>query len=228
MKGDELGYDGKSGWHDRRLTAVESRFVGILWVDHVGEENLISADVLAITLYSGIKEDVNAFLKRHTRDTLEEWKREIRYLQNHLLQEHDKIPVYSKAGPNGGYWIAATEEEGHRFYDRFRKRGLTGLVKAARGKQAALVDMVQQLSFGFDELQDRTPGFAKTILTRVAAPTPIEVVDAFLDRMLKNPEKFTDGLRKIGDKYGGVLLPREQIAAMKAKTAELQQLVAGL
>jgi hypothetical protein len=230
MKLEDLGFDPRTGLHDKRLTAAESKFAGIMWTDHVGAENAISADSLAIQYHLGVVQDVEEFLTRHEKSTLEEWKRDVRYLQNHLLTEHENIPIYSRSGSGGGYWVALSEDEGEAFYSRFRKRGMTGLVKAARGKKAVLVDMVKQLSFEFEELQDKT-AFVPVLHREMRGqsfPAPVEVVDAFLERMLKDPEKFADGLRKIGKKYGGVLLPREQIAAMKAKASELQKLVAEL
>ena len=229
MKAEDLGINVKTGYHDRRLTPFESRFVGILWAGHVGQVNTAPADVLAIRFFTGRSvEEAHLYLgQSFDRKTLEEWKRDIRRLQNHLLEDHDNIPVYSKSGIGGGYWIAESEEEGAAFYDTFRKRGMTGLVKASRGKQAALVDMVKQLSFEFEELVDQG-GFTGHVRPRAEMPTPIEVVDAFLERMLHNPEKFADGLRKIGKKYGSVLLPREQVVAMKVKAAELQEMVASL
>jgi hypothetical protein len=198
--------------HNKNLTAMESRFIGILWVDHEGEENAMPARDLA-----------EAFLPEVSMGMA---LRDVRYMHNHILMEHRHIPLLSKAGKDGGYYIAVDEEEANRFYDSFRKRGLTGVVKASRGKQSAVVEMVEQLSFQFEELVDKTSGFK--FKSRVAAPTPVEVVDAFLERMLLNPEKFSDGLRKIGAKYGSILLPREQVQAMKMKAAELQALVAGL
>lgn len=231
MRLEDLGINPKTGLHDKRLTPVESKFVGILWVNHVGEENAISADLLAIQFFLGFALTVDEFLLQHAKTTLEEWKRDVRYLQNHLLIEHDKVPIQSRAGRGGGYYIPDSTKESDRFYHQQRKRGMTGLMKAVRGKQADLVDVVQQMSFEFEELQDKTtPLTIKREREKMvsALPAPVEVVDAFLDRMLKDPEKFADGLRKIGKKYGSVLLPREQIAAMKAKAAELGRLVAEL
>ncbi len=229
MKLNELGYDLRTGYHDRRLTQAEEKFVGILWAGHVGKENIISADRLAIQYYTGAAQDVDEFLLLHERATLEEWKRDVRHMQNHLLMDHDNIPVLSRAGVGGGYWIADSDEEAAQFYDRFRKRGLTGIYKAARGKKAALVDMVRQMTFEFEEMQDRTTPLAiKREKAAPALPAPVEVVDAFLDRMLKDPEKFADGLRKIGKKYGSVLMPKKELAVLKAKAAELSAMVAGL
>ena len=212
MKYEDMGYNARTGMHNKNLTAMESRFIGILWVDHEGEENAMPARELA-----------EAFLPEVSMGMA---LRDVRYMHNHILMEHRHIPLLSKTGKDGGYYIAADEQEANRFYDSFRKRGLTGVVKASRGKQSAVVEMVEQLSFQFEELVDKTSGFK--FKSRVAAPTPVEVVDAFLERMLLNPEKFSDGLRKIGAKYGSILLPREQVQAMKMKAAELQALVAGL
>ena len=41
MKAEDLGIDVRSGRHNRTLTAVENRFLGILWTDHVGRARLM-------------------------------------------------------------------------------------------------------------------------------------------------------------------------------------------
>lgn len=220
MRLEDLGYDPKTGHHRRQpLTPEESAFLGILWVEHEGEYRKISSD----NLVGQYVRKIGTVMDSHE---LKAWKREIRYLQNHLLLEH-RIPVLSKAGPSGGYWIAETEGEAERFYDTFRKRGLTGLVKASRGKQSAMVDMVTQLSFEFEELVDQTEQTAR-IRPVGGMPLPAEVVDAFLARMTRDPARFADGLRKIREKYGAVLLPKERIRAIQKKAAEFSEMVAGL
>ncbi len=138
-----------------------------------------------------------------------------------------KIPILSKAGNDGGYWIAGTEEEAAEFYETFRKRGMTGLVKASRGKQASMVKMVTQLSFEFEDLVDKT-GYTHMIRPAAGMPMPAEVVDAFLEKMTRNPEKFADDLRKIGQKYGSILLPKEKVLEMKRATERLRQMVENL
>ncbi len=229
MKAGDLGFNLKTGAHDRRLTRSEERFVGILFTDHVGEKNCLSADVYAVRFIMG-RDDADArkyLSEQAARRTLEKWKRELRRMYDHILPCHDNIPILSRSGHNGGYWMAESEEEAERFYYTFIKRGKTGLRKAVRGKQAALVEAVKQLSFEFEELEDHTD-FSRHVRPGAEMPTPIEVVDAFLEKMLSNPEKFADGLRKIGEKYGSILLPREQVAALKEQAAELQQMVASL
>jgi len=222
MRAAAFGINEKTGRHTRQpLTFEESAFLGILWEDHAGAFHKIAADDLAVLFARKAGGDPSERPRSHN-----EWKRQVRLMQNHLLCEHN-IPILSKAGNDGGYWIAATKDEAEEFYGSFRKRGLTGLVKASRGKQSALVDMVRQLSFEFDELRDHTEQTHR-IRPVGGMPTPIEVVDAFLEKMLQDPAKFADGLRKIGQKYGSVLLPRARVEALKAEMARVQELVAAL
>ena len=207
MKYNFIGIDHKTGYHRKSpLTPEESRFLGALWETHVGESNAVCAGDLA--------------MKARLRP------RYVRKMQNHLLFDHN-IPVLSAAGHDGGYFIAESEGEADRFYDTFRKRGLTGLVKASRGKQSAMVEMVTQLSFEFDDLvdqMDRTPN----IRPRGGVPMPAEVVDAFLTRMTRNPEKFADDIRKIREKHGAVLLPKERVREMQRQAAKLTAMVGAL
>ena len=221
MKLEQLGIDPKTGYHTKKpLTFEESKFFGILWDGHVGSNNKISAQGLAVKYAKQAAEPSITF-----RDE-EFWKREVREMQNHLLMTHDQ-PILSKAGNRGGYWIAETRQEHDEFYGTFRKRGMTGMKKAARGKQSEMADMVTQLSFEFEELVDKTEHTAR-IRPAAGIPLPVEVVDAFLEKMTQNPEKFADGLKKIRDKYGSVLLPRKQVEELKTSIEKVQSMVQGL
>lgn len=240
MKLSDFGIS-KDGTHDARLTREENIFLGILWVDHVGEEDAIAADVLAVIyaqrrtgMYSAESQSMleRMELKRllhlmksteSHRKQLDRWKRDVRRMHNHLLNEHDHVPLLSKAGTGGGYWIAENEAELAAFYDAFRKRGLTGLVKASRGKKAVLVEMVSQLSFDF-ELEDKTE--MQPVRPGSDVSMPVQVVDQFLERMLSQPEKFAGDLQRISKKFGSVLFSKAQAQAMKAKVRELNEIVA--
>jgi len=139
---------------------------------------------------------------------------------------HDNIPILSRAGNGGGYWIAKNKEEAETFYATFRKRGMTGLVKASRGKKAALIDMMQQLTFEFEDMATSIGIVDNVDISN--ADTAISVVDSFLGRMLENPEKFSGGLKKLSKKYGSNLLNATEVAEMNNKAAELSNLVASL
>jgi len=221
MKLEDYGYNVRTGVHSKLLSVAESCFVGILWTDHVGRGNKISAPDFAVEFAFGM-----GILIGEDKKELEFWKRSVRHMQNHILEKHDQIPVMSKAGTSGGYWIAATDEEGAEFYATFRRRGLTGLVKGSRGKKAAMIEVVQQIAFEFEDLVDHTAGVARELKEDQGHMAP-EIVDALLAKMTQSPEKFASNLRKIREKYfrGGVLLERERLAAMSAKARELQEMI---
>ncbi|MBE9547671.1 MAG: hypothetical protein IMF10_09310 [Proteobacteria bacterium] len=154
MKLEDLGIDSRTGYHNRTLTRAENCFLGLLWIDHAGEDNKISADELAIEFFHAVKgriitekelPHVLEAYRQHAFRQLSLLKRDVRRMQNHLLTQHENTPILSKAGNSGGYWIADSEEEAEKFYDSFRQRGLTGLVKASRGKRAVMVEMMTQL-----------------------------------------------------------------------------------
>ena len=224
MKLEDYGYCLKTGRHDRRLTRAEGVFVGIIWVDYMGAENKITARDFAVRYAYGM---ISVDISEDARE-VEAWKRLIRHMHTHILQKHDDIPVISKSGNDGGYWIAETEDEATEYYYSSRKRGLTGLIKATRAKKAAVVEAVEQLAFEFEDLVDRTvPEIKELKRDKQMAP---DIVDALLGKMTSNPEQFADGLRKIREKYfsGGVLLGKERIAEMRARTRELSEMVEGL
>lgn len=238
MKSQDLGIDPKSRYHDGRLTHHESIFVSCMW-DHCGQANRVSADVLAIKFYNRLlsgnrvtTEEAELMLGRYksieclSRD-LDEWKRNVRATHNHLVMAHEHIPILSKAGNGGGYWISASDDEADAFFHAFRKRGMTGIVKATRGKKASMVAIAEQLSFDFEELATS----AGVVIPKAESDPslrPVAVVDAFLKRMLADPDRYAVGLKMIGKKYGGVLLPRRQVEAMREKAAELSRLVSEL
>lgn len=228
----DLGFD-KAGAHDKRLTDLESKFCGILWVNHSGAKNKISAGDLAVRFAWAVLE--NRFTLGEHPDEIDLWKRRVRSVQNHILWFHRNIPFLSKPGINGGYWIAETEEEAEVFYHSFRKRGLTGLVKASRGKQSAIVEAFEQLAFNFDDMVDKAATSKDVTVPKLRTRNPAdnmapELVDAMLKKMTRNPEKFADTLSKLRKKYfsGGVLLEKERLAAMKQAAEALLAEVTGL
>ena len=237
MRLEDLGIDSRTGYHNQTLTHAENCFLGLLWIDHAGKENKICADELAILFVAAREgrtipeEQMAAFVKGYrlfSARRLNLLKRDVRRMQNHLLTQHENTPILSKAGNGGGYWIADNEEEAEKFYDSFRQRGLTGLVKASRGKKAVMVEMMTQLSFEFEDLIDKSAQASPPATPRQGAPTAMAVVDAFLEKMLSNPERYSEDIRKLGRKFGSVLLPKKQVAAMQHKAAELQEILTGL
>jgi len=223
MNKRDLGVDQKTGKHSTILTREESAFLGVIWTDHVGHSNRISGRQLAMKLAEALGEWPKKH--EHFEQFVQRWMRTVRQLQNHLLTEHNNIPIFSQAGKAGGYWIGEGDDEGACFYDTFRRRGLTGLLKGARGKQAVVVEMVQQLSLEFDDLQDET---GEAIVTMRGRSTAVEVVDALVKKMMEDPERFSGDLQKLRVKLGAVLMPKEKARQIMETATKLKDLVGEL
>lgn len=227
MERVDLGYDQKTGRHVSLMTTAEARFLSIFWGCHEGRDRAISGDALGACLMRAMgrneylpvhaRERYGEWMRRHDPKGLDEAKRDARTLQNHLLTVHDRISILSAAGPGGGYWISEDAAEAESFYATFRARGLTGLLKAARGKRAILADIVQQLTFEFERQED---------FAGASGGTAVEIVDRFLSEMTARPEKYADDLRRLSRKHSGILLPPEKAAALRKITAELSEMIA--
>ena len=217
MKSEDLGINPETGSHSAAFSEAEAAMMGIL-ADHIGAEEKISANQLAWIYFIDVGEYAD---ERSFR--LEPWKRNVRYMINHLVIDHDQA-IMSKAGARGGYWIAGNKGEMDEFYGSFRKRAITGFTKAARGKKATLVSMVKQLAFEFDDLHagDR-PALVRPYDDGESAP--LAVVTGFLDKMTKEPEKFEREIRLLRDKFGKVLLPREDFSKIQELSRELSGLL---
>jgi hypothetical protein len=234
MKLEDMGYDPKTKSHNPKLTVAENRFLGLLWVDHTGADNKISAENLAV-MYAYALEGktlsdervagvVHAMkLSESMTRVLGQQKRNVRQMQSHLLMKHENVGVLSKAGNDHGYWIAENDAEIEQFFASFRKRGMHGIVKASRASKVRFARIMEQLTFEFDTLSDYDRGAAEP---EEKAPAPYVVVDALLEKMMSNPEDFSEELRKLGKKFGSVLMPKQQYAEIKSHTQRLQELIA--
>ena len=220
MKAEDMGIDPHTGEHTRDFSKAETAMMGVL-ARHVSKHNKIAADDLAVEWreHMGyLKVTYNEFQRR-----LDMWKRDVRSMVNHLVIDHDQ-PILSKAGSAGGYWIAKDQAEVDEFYETFRRRAMTGLTKAARGKQAVLADMVKQLTFEFEDMKAARPALAGKVRPQIHEPAPVVMVSSFLDKMTKDPERYANELKLLRDKFGKVLLPREMFGQIQ----ELSQQLSGL
>lgn len=203
------------GRHDTVLTSAEKRCIDTL-KNHVGMANPASAAYLA-DMVIGVSTRMQA-------------TRKLRLLVNHLIINHD-IPVICQAGIGGGYWLPGSKDEVEHFHRAFRKRAMTGLIKACRGKKAAFVDMVTQLTIEFDQETGQgvqAPAVERLKLVPDPDPIPasVQVITAQLRRYHDEPEKFAAEIRQIQEDFGEVLMPRDHLRKLKRATARLQNLLA--
>jgi len=213
MREADLGI-GKDGKHDSNLTTIEAACLDTLQELGQGAKAAISAKGLASFI---------GLTKEGQED--EQGMRSLRELVNHLVITH-RLPILSAAGGGGGYFLAGTEAEVEKFYRTFHRRAMTGLLKASRGKKAAFVDIMHQLTLGFDEPEAKE-ALEKLRLVPDSDPVPawIQLVTKALDRLTLEPQKYADQIREIQVKYGDIFIPRDTVRELKKKTADLQELL---
>jgi len=221
MRLQDMGMNPETGEHSQAFTEAEAAMMGIL-ADHIGKDKKISANDLALFFREAMEDRQASY--DELRSGIAMWKRDIRYVVNHLIIAHDQ-PIMSKAGTHGGYYLADNQQEVDEFYETFRKRAMTGMTKAARGKQAVLADMVKQLTFEFEELKTaQRPGIVP-IRPLAPEPAPVVVISAFLDKMTREPEKFSHEITLLRRKFGQVLMPKEMFEDMRDLSAKLSELI---
>jgi hypothetical protein len=205
----DLGIDKKTGVHSPELTGTESICVRILQERGSGRVSALSAADLACHLFLG--GDLG--------------KRNLRTLINHLIMTH-AIPIMCEAGPGGGYYLAGDTAETARFKETFRRRAMTGLVKASRGSKAAYVDLMYQYTLGFDDPKTQAVIEKLRLLPEEnTAPAWVQLVTKLLDRISADPQAYASEIRRIQKTYGEIFVPREKVAMLKEKTAEFQKLL---
>jgi len=215
--GGEPGHEGSP--HQATLTDLEKKCVDTLEARGRGIDCAYPARDLAYRLNLDVDESGDL----QTEDYA---KRNLRELINHLIISHN-IPIICRAGPGGGYFLPDSEAEVEEFYRSFHRRAMTGLVKASRGKKAAFVDIVGQLSFAFDSAEGAA-AIERLSLTPDADPVPawVQLVTRFLDKISAEPDRYAAEIRRIQGAYGDIFVPLETVRELKSKTAELQDLLA--
>lgn len=205
----DLGIDRKTGAHSMELTGTESICIRILQERGTGRIAAIPAADLAYNLFM----------------TGELGTRGVRTLINHLIMTH-AIPIMCEAGPGGGYYLAGDPEETARFKETFRRRAMTGLVKAARGSKAAYVDLMYQYTLGFDDPKTQHVIEKLRLLPEEnSAPAWVQLVTKLLDRFSEDPQRYALEIRRIQTTYGDIFVPREKVSMLKKKTEEFQKLL---
>ena len=209
MTYSDLGIDKKTGTHQAALTTLEQECVDILNKCGCGKISAIPAAGLAVRLF--LDGEIG--------------KRNLRTLINHLIMTHT-LPIMCEAGVGGGYYLPGDPAEAARFKETFRRRAMTGLVKASRGSKAAYVDMMYQYTLGFDDPETQAAvEYMKFLPDEDSTPAWVQLVTKLLDRFSADPVVYAAEIRRIQATYGEIFVPREKVTVLKQKTAEFQKLL---
>jgi len=201
----------EDGTHQKALTDIEARCVDILRKEAQGREHALSAV------------DLGGWVFLHEDE--EQGKRDLRELVNHLICTH-RIPICSMPGQGGGYWLPENKAEVEAVYQARRKRAFTGLIKMSQGKKSAYVDIVQQITLGFDEPAGNIAiERFKFTPDKDAGPTWLKLVTRFLSMMDKDPQKYAAEISALQKSFSDIFVPRGMVIQLRRKTEELQELL---
>lgn len=162
--------------------------------NHKGAENVIAGKKLA--------------------NLVELCERRLRERINHLIIEH-LIPIGTCARHKySGYFLIATKEERLEFRNTFRKRGITGLIKAARVDKSSLLETSLQLTLDHYLTGEKIPGFGAAM-------------SKMLGIIRSDPEKYADEINAFQADAAPLLVDRARMAEINQKSKELQRLTEG-
>lgn len=156
-------------------------------------------------------------------------ERSVRAAINRLVIRHG-IPIMCQAGPGGGYYLPAGDDEVEANHARFHQRAMTGLMKATRSRKSAYADAVLQLTFDFDgALGDSVrQRLGMPPRPRDAVPAWVQVVTKLLDRVKGDPTAYAEEIRAIQERYGDIFVPRYKVRELREELGKVQRMLGEL
>jgi len=197
------------GRHSRRLTELEARLAGVLEDLCQGRDNAMSAADLAGAVFGAAHDQA---------------KRNLRELVNHLITMHSH-PICSMPGTGGGYWLPLSADEEEAVYQARKKRAMTGLVKMSRGRKAAYVESVVQMTLWFDDPSEADLDRLRIKKDNDPAPAWLKLVTHYLDQIRRHPDRYSAELEKLQQKYSPIFVPRSTVLELRQKAEDLGRLL---
>lgn len=140
--------------------------------------------------------------------------RRLRTIINHLIIDHH-LPIGSSAGrDNHGYFMISTEAEATEFYQLFRSRGMTGLVKASRIEDVSLLEMSFQLTLDFYRDDEKIPG-------------AVEAVTKLMKLFNKNPQQYSQEIKAMKTEILPLMVDRKKMEEINQAAQNLADLTGG-
>lgn len=123
-------------------------------------------------------------------------ERRLRGIINHLILTHS-IPILSSTQRRvSGYYLCRDKDEVHRFNRAFKKRAITGLLKAASVNSSSLLEVANRLALDYyrshSTKSQKVPGMAR-------------VVSRYLEHIKKNPRLYQEEIGQLRKVFQGIL-----------------------
>lgn len=119
-------------------------------------------------------------------------QRRLRGIINHLILTHS-VPILSSTQRRvSGYYLCREKEEVHRFNRAFKRRAVTGLLKAASVNKSSLLEVANRLAFDYYRAHshdtEKVPGM-------------FNVVSRYLQHIRENPELYQKEIRQLKEDF---------------------------
>ncbi len=121
-------------------------------------------------------------------------QRRLRGVINHLILTHS-VPVLSSTQRSvSGYYLCRDNDEVHRFNRAFKRRAVTGLLKAASVNRSSLLEVANRLAFDYYQAHsaEKIPGMVK-------------VVSRYLQHIKENPKLYQKEIQQLRDDFQAIL-----------------------
>jgi len=123
-------------------------------------------------------------------------QRRLRGIINHLILTH-AVPILSSTQRSvSGYYLCREKNEVQRFNRAFKKRAITGLLKAASVNRSSLLEVANRLAFDYYRVQtkksEKIPGMTK-------------VVNRYLQHIKANPKLYQREIQQLKEDFQRIL-----------------------
>jgi hypothetical protein len=123
-------------------------------------------------------------------------QRRLRGIINHLILTH-AVPILSSTQRKvSGYYICREKDEVRRFNRAFKRRAITGLLKAASVNRSSLLEVANRLAFDYYRVQtkksEKIPGMTK-------------VVNRYLQHIKANPKLYKREIQQLKEDFQRIL-----------------------
>ena len=122
-------------------------------------------------------------------------ERRLRGIINHLILTHS-IPILSSTQRRvSGYYLCREKEEVRRFNRAFKKRAITGLLKAASVNRSSLLEVANRLAFDYYRAQ---PGERRKV------PGMDRVVSNYLRHLRENSDMYREEIERLREDFRAI------------------------
>ena len=123
-------------------------------------------------------------------------QRRLRGIINHLILNHSAPIISSTQRRVSGYYLCREKGEVHRFNRAFKRRAITGLLKAASVNRSSLLEVANKLAFDYYRMHSAQSQ---------KIPGMMSVVSRYLQYIKENPKLYQKEIKRLKEDFQKIL-----------------------